>query len=295
MKIVLPKSTADPNITEESKSEIKPPVRMAIKGTVRDNTGMPIDDVIMRISPFPSDYWSLRQYPEGRFEAYQYDNYNSSLANRRDFHLYARHKERNLVACVEFNEDVNMLDIKLQSGAIFTGKVVDANGKAIHGTEISLHSPDWQIRPVHVTMKSDTEGKFEIKGLPLGHKYGVTARATGYCVNIIEFQTAEMPESRIEIDPIIMARGSFSISGVVLDRKGKPVADATVQCFIKEPVNIHTQTDANGRFTAYGIFEGPVHIDAHKREERTGLLWYGQKDSHSGATNVKVILKHKTK
>jgi formylglycine-generating enzyme required for sulfatase activity len=291
LEIALPKETSDPNIAQEKKPEIKPVTPMAIKGVVRDDTGIPIDGFYMQISPLPPD-WILRQYHEGTFEAYRYNNRSKTKTGK--YHFYVRHLKRNLVAFIEFDEDVNNLDIRLQPGATLTGTVVDAYGKVIQGTEISLHSQYMRTLPFQAIVESDTEGKFEIKGLPLGHKYRLTIRAKGYRVNTIEFKTTEMPKSHIEIDPIIMARGQFSVSGIVLDKKRKPVANATVQCFIKEPVNIHTQTDANGRFTAYGIFEGPVHIYAHKREESTGLLWYGQKDSRAGATNVKVVLRYKT-
>ena len=290
LEIALPKGTADPKIAQKQKPKIKPVTRMAITGMVRDQSGIPVEDIDIAISPLPNG-WDLRLYPEGRFEAYQYDG--GSQASMRKFNFYARHLKRNLVTFIEFDEDVNSLDIKLQPGVILTSKVIDADGKAIQGTEISLHSQYMRTLPFQARVDPDMEGNFEIKGLPLGHKYRLTARATGYRVNTIEFQTMEMPESRIEIDPIIMARGSFSISGLVLDRKRKPVADATVQCFIKEPVNIHTQTDANGRFTAYGIFEGPVFISSYKKDS-SGQVWYGQKHSYSGASNVKIVLRQKT-
>jgi len=290
LKITLPKETAGFNIAREQKSEIKPNIRMAITGIVRDKTDMPIDDVIMR-TPLSSD-WFLRKYPEGRFEVYQYTK--SPEAGIQKNYFYARHRQRNLVAFVEFNEDANNLDIRLEPGAILTGKVMGPDGKGIHAAKISLLSPDWQMLPVYVTLKSDTEGKFEIKGLPLGHKYSVTAIAKGYRTNTIEVSSGNVPDNRIDIGPIVLDRGQFSVSGVVVDKKGKPVANASVHCSGENQVEIHTQTDAKGRFKANGIFKGAVIIKAFPSIDSTGQVWYyGKKSSWSGATNVKIILKYK--
>jgi len=291
LEIALPKETAELKIAQEQKPEIKPVTSMAITGVVRDDAGMPIDGVYMQIPPLPSD-WHLRAYPEGRFEAYRYTN--SSQTTIRKYHFYARHLKRNLTAFVEFSEDVNTLEIKLKSGAILTGKVVDADGKGIQGTEISLYSHDSRMLPIQVILEPDTKGKFEIKALPLGHKYIVTARATGYRMREIEVSSGNAPGNRIDAGPIVLARGQFTVSGVVVNRKGKSVANASVHCTGNEQVNIHTQTDANGRFTAYGIFEGLVLIIAYIKDDSSGDVSYGQKHSYSGATNVKVVLRYKT-
>ncbi len=291
LEIALPKETAGLNIAQEQKPEIKPVIRMAITGVIRDDAGTPIDGVKMKI--LPGGDWHLREYPEGRFEAYRYTN--SSQTSIRKYHFYARHLKRNLTALVEFNEDVNTLDIKLEPGAILTGKVVDADGKGIQGTEVSLYSLDSRMLPIQVILEPDTKGKFEIKALPLGHKYIVTARATGYRMKEIEVSSGSAPGNRIDAGPIVLARGQFTVSGVVVNRKGKPVANASVHCTGNEQVDIHTQSDAKGRFTAYGIFEGPVLIIAYIKEDSSGKVSYGQKHSYSGATNVKIALKQKTR
>ena len=292
LKITLPKNTVGLTIARKLKSEIKHNICMAITGVVRDDAGTPIDDVNLLISPFPSDLF-LREYPEGRFEVYRYNK--SSEASIHKYHFLAQHRQRNLVAFVEFNEDANNLDIRLQPGAILTGKVMGSDGKEIHTAKISLLSPDWQTLPVHVTLKSDTEGNFEIKGLPLGHKYSVTATAKGYRTNTIEVSSGNVPDNHIDIGPIVLDRGRFSVSGIVVDKKGKPVANASVNCYGENQVKIHTKTDAKGRFTANGIFEGSVLIyTIPPSRDSTGQLWYyGQKRSWSGATNVKIVLKYK--
>jgi hypothetical protein len=117
-----------------------------------------------------------------------------------------------------------------------------------------------------------------------------------YRSNTIEFSSGDIPDNLIDIGPILMDRGQLSVAGIVVDRKGKPVADAWLYCTGENQLGIgnNYHTDAKGRFTAYGIYEGPVIINAYKKEESSGLLWSGQKHSRSGATNVKVVLRQKS-
>ncbi|MBC8472759.1 MAG: carboxypeptidase regulatory-like domain-containing protein [Planctomycetes bacterium] len=108
-----------------------------------------------------------------------------------------------------------------------------------------------------------------------------------------EFQTKKTPSNRIEKGHIILDRGQFSVSGVVVDKKGKPVANAVVYCSGENQLGIGSRTDTKGKFTVYGIFEGPVVINAHIRGDDPMEGWNGQKHSRAGATNVKVVLKYK--
>jgi len=293
LEIALPKETAEFTITQKQKTEIKPGARMAITGVVRDQAGMPIDGVYMEILPPPLD-WILRKYPEGRFEAYRFTK--SSEASIRKHHFMARHLQQNLVAFVDFNEDANNLDVRLEPGAVLTGKVVDPYGKGIQAAKITtrMKRPDWRtplpLFPYRVEV--DAEGKFETRALPLGHKYSVTAIATGYRINKIEFQTKETPGNRIEKGHIVLDRGQFSVSGVVVDKNRKPVANAVVYCTGENQIGINSRTDAKGKFTIDGIFEGPVEINAWIRGDSPRDVSYGHKRSYSGATNVKIVLRY---
>ncbi|MCP4263406.1 MAG: SUMF1/EgtB/PvdO family nonheme iron enzyme [Planctomycetes bacterium] len=291
LEIPLPKGTADPNIAQESKSKIKSPDRMAITGVVRDQEGIPIDGV--HIEVLASKYWSLRKYPEGRFETYHLDR--SSQPSSEKNQILARHLQRNLVAFVEFNRDINTLDIKLESGAILTGRIVDPHGQGVQDAKITtrLQAFDWNKLLLPTIIKPDVEGKFEIRALPLGHKYKLRATAMGYRLKNIECSSGNTPNNRIDIGPILLDRGQFSVSGVVLDTKRKPVANAAVKCTGENQLNFSSRTDAKGKFTIDGIFEGPVIIWAEK-EDSSRYVWYGQKHTRSGSTNVKVVLRQKS-
>jgi len=292
LKIALPENTAGLNIALEKMPNIKPVTRMAIKGVVQDDSGTQIDNVNMRI--LPGGYWYLRKYPEGRFEAHLITK--SSESSKGKYHLLARHIQRNLVAFKEFDEDVNNLDIRFEQGAILVGKVVDPSGKGIQNAKIHtiMLTPDGNEPLSPVIVEPDIEGKIEIKALPLGQKYRLGVRALGYRVNQIEIISGNIPGKRIDIGPILLDRGQFSVSGIVVDRKGKPVFDAWIYCTGEKQIGINSHTDAKGRFKADGIFEGPVILYVYKKEESSGLLWSAEKHTYSGATNVKIALRHKT-
>jgi hypothetical protein len=175
---------------------------------------------------------------------------------------------------------------------------VDPHGKGIQIAKITtiMKNPDWP-RPLPLfpyRAEVDAEGKFETRALPLGYKYSVTAIATGYRINKIEFQTEETPDNRIDAGLIVLDRGQFSVSGVVVDKNRKPVANAVVYCTGENQIGINSRTDAKGKFTVYGIFEGPVEINAHIRGDNQREVSYGSKHTRAGATNVKVVLRYKT-
>ncbi len=173
---------------------------------------------------------------------------------------------------------------------------MDPHGKGIQAAKITtrLKRPDWR-RPLPLfpyRVEVDAEGKFETRALPLGYKYSVTAIATGYRINKIEFETKEKPDNRIDAGLIVLDRGQFSVSGVVVDKNRKPVANAVVYCSGENQIGINSRTDAEGRFTAYGIFEGPVEINAYIRGDDPRQVSYGHKRSYSGATNVRIVLRY---
>jgi hypothetical protein len=291
LEIALPKGIAELNIAQEKKPEIKPVTRMAIPGVIRDDAGIPIDGVNMKIPPGWD--WLFREYPEGKFEAYQYTN--SSQTSKGKYYFLAQHLQRNLFAFMEFNEDVNNLDIRLEQGAILSGKVVDPYDKGIQNVRISttLEASDWREHLSPVIVEPHMEGKFEIRALPLGHKYKLRAYATGYRINKIEVSSGDTPNNRIDIGSIVLDRGQFSVSGVVVDKKGKPVANAVVISSGKNQIVIKTQTDAKGKFTLDGIFKGQVKIYAEK-EDSSRYVWYASRYSGAGVTNVKIVLKQKS-
>ncbi|MHC4230283.1 MAG: carboxypeptidase-like regulatory domain-containing protein, partial [Planctomycetota bacterium] len=86
---------------------------------------------------------------------------------------------------------------------------------------------------------------------------------------------------------IVLQRGEFSISGVVVDADDKPVPNIRVYCTAKGQPFIISHSDEGGKFTLDGVFKGRIKVMADGRK------LYGSVDTEAGATNVRVVLNNK--
>jgi len=284
LEITLPERTSVVATTSDKESEDR---LQAIDGVVRDEVGLPIGEVKMRILPIRG--WGLRQYAEGRFEICRHSS--DPNTNTQGYHFVARHEERNLALGVEIKEDTKTLDVKLKPGVILTGKVVDPNGKGIEGATVvmtELQTPDWSGRYLR-WVKTDSEGRFEIRVLPPGYNYVLSARKVHYLVGRTEVLSESVRDNHIDGISIVLPKGKLSVSGVVVDAKGKPVPNALVYCTGKGQAGINSCTDADGKFKADGIFEGQVEIIANIKGDN-GRWLSGSIKTEAGATNVRIVL-----
>jgi formylglycine-generating enzyme required for sulfatase activity/protocatechuate 3,4-dioxygenase beta subunit len=284
LEIALPQKTATVSATSDKESEGHP---QTIAGVVRDEAGMPIGEVDMWI--IPSRGLVLREYAEGWFEL----SWRPSDPNMRmkGYHFMAQNKQRNLAVGMEIEEDANELDIKLKTGVILTGKVVDSDGKGVEGATVvmtDLQTSDWSGRYLS-WVNADAEGRFEFRALPLGYDYVLSARKVHYLVGQTEVRSENVRDNHIDGISIVLPRGKFSVSGVVVDAKGKPVPNVWVYCTGKGQAGINSHTDTDGRFKADGIFEGPVEIIANVKGD-DGRWLSGGIDTTAGATDVRVVL-----
>ena len=287
MEITVPKEPHKVVNEQEQKDEVKLPGGSIINGVIRDEAGIPIDGAEMQF--LPNNDW-LRQYAEGEFEAFWFNEEPGEIISKR--HFIARHVQRNLAAVVEFGEDVNSLDIRLKPAMILSGKVVDSDGKGIKGAQVvtKLQAPDWYANLLPLVIEADTDGNFEIRAVPPGYKYTLIVRDIGHIVKQIEVDTNDVHNNRIEIDPIVMAVGKLSVSGLVVDVNDKPVAHAWVYCTSKGIYSRNSLTDANGKFKVDGINEGPVQVTAYLWGNNPSKVSSGSVDTEAGATDVKVVL-----
>jgi len=283
MEVALPHKVFAVATTSDKEPGTQP---QTIVGVVRDEAGLPVDDVKMRILPF----WAFRQYAEGRFEICRPPSDPNTRSQR--CHFMARQEQRNLAVCVEIVEDANALDIKLKPGAILSGKVVDTDRKQIEGANVTtmLQGSGWHMFMSPLVVETDAEGKFEIKALPLRYDYVLSARKMHYLIGRTEVHSEDIRDNGIDDVSIVLPRGKFSVSGVVVDANSKPVPNVWIYCTGKGQAGINSHTDKDGRFKADGIFEGKVDIIASIRGSDGRTLG----DSISvaaGATNIRIVLK----
>lgn len=211
------------------------------------------------------------------------------------FDLYVRNIDRNLVAIKKFNKKNRVVDVTLSPGIIFTGRVVDVNNNPIPKAPLSF--------AIHYTTKacsflfkkncpmSDENGRYEIRALWPEKRYSITTKAEGYGQkSIAGYFIDDAPDHRMEFDPLVLKKTDMSISGVVLDYDGKPVANARVSCYGDGQPSRSTVTDKEGKFALENICSGPVYIDVIKTDVQMESPRFCRTSAEAGATDIKIIM-----
>ena len=279
LKIALPEEVDGIAAYPKEESESRPRI---IAGVVRDEAGQQIDRA--SISIIPRGGWVLRNYEEGTFEmAWHPSKPNTPM---HGYHLVVYNKKRNLALGMEIDREGNTLDIPLKPGVVLAGKVVDGDGKGIKKADIFIYlqTSGWRPDSYMYTMETDAEGRFEIRALPPGYDYVLSVYTSGYRTVKTEIHSDDVRDNRKGGISIVLQKGEFSISGVVVDADGKPVPNIRVYCTAKGQPVIISHSDEGGKFKLDGVFKGRIKVmaDGHKL--------YGSVDTEAGATNVRVVL-----
>ena len=256
-----------------------------VAGVVRDEAGKPVEGVGVRILPAGSQ--ETKTDGEGKFEAAW--NRGGWGAEELVFYLVARDEKRNLAAAVEIEKGTKTLDVELATGVIFYGSVTDQNDKRIGGAMVMvmLRGPNWGAGLGWSELRADANGTFEVKAIPKGYKYNITARADGYGQKQIEINTDGYLENRIKVEGLMLAVANLSVSGVVVDVNDKPVADARVSCYGEGQQHLETQTDSEGKFVLDKICPGKVSVSVFVLGEKplNGYLM-----TEGGAKDIKIVV-----
>ncbi len=268
-----------------------------ITGIVRDEKGRPVQGAKLKICPMGSGR-DINSDTEGKFEV-TYDPGRWSSSEIPVMILVARYEEGNLAVAVQLEEDTKELDITLKPGQIFTGKVVDTEGKGLANARISLslRGPRWSST-IESSIETDAEGNFEIKAIPPEQKYNITANAEGYGRNRTEeISPEDIVDNQLSVGELKLPLANLTVSGVVVDDEDKPVTDVQISCYGDNQPSRRTQTDADGKFTLDKICAGRIRISANKTGETTPsgpARLYGYIETEGGATDIKIIISQRS-
>jgi uncharacterized GH25 family protein len=258
-----------------------------ITGVVRDEAGNTVEGVKMRVCPMGRE--GAASDIEGKFEVNYDPGSWSSRGEIPEMYLVARYEEGDLAAAVEIGEDTKTQDMQLKPGVTLFGKVVDPNNKGIQNTRLTimLRASSWGSTLGNNIAKIDDEGNFEVKAVPAGHKYSIYARADGYGENRIEVDTENAVNNHLDAGTLTLPIANLSVSGVVVDSDGKPVAGARIYCYGGNQPSRNSETDADGKFTLDKICEGSVQISAEKSGQPR---LYGSVQTEGGAADIKIVI-----
>ena len=267
-----------------------------ITGVVRDEKGKPVQGAKLRICPMGSGQ-DFSSDTEGKFEV-TYDPGRWPSGENPVMFIVARYEEGNLATAVQIDEDAKELDVTLKPGVIFTGKVVDPDGKGITNARIllMLRGPRWSST-IERNIETDAEGNFEIKAIPPEQKYNITANAEGYGQNRTEVQAEDAVDNQLSVGELKLSLANLTVSGVVVDDEDKPVAGVRVSCYGDNQPSRRTQTDTDGKFTLDKICAGRMRISANKSgETRTSgsTRLYGSIETEGGATDIKIVISQRS-
>jgi hypothetical protein len=147
-------------------------------------------------------------------------------------------------------------------------RAVDRTGRPVVGVQVQLaHSVmylaqgagavgDGTAMPVAST---PADGRFESDVLQPGDRYGITLSAPGYRGSTTPDWLA-VPGETHDYGDVVLTRASLAVTGTVTDRDGRAVAGAAVFDNADGPKPVATTTDAAGRFTLTGFYEGPAIV-----------------------------------
>jgi len=251
-----------------------------IIGTVLDPDGKPAPKAM--IACFPYSDGERRADTEGRFTLFVDPNrFGSMQINQRV--LIARDPERNLAVAEDVDEETTNVTLRLGPGLTLVGKVVDVSGKPV--PKARAHVLFWTERtgsPLGAPVIADGEGRFEIKALPPGRRYGVTASAKGFGQDNHTVEPSEN-EQRLELDPFELLVADQRVAGQVLDADDKPVARASVYANGDKQPSLNVTTDAQGRFSLDKVCAGSIRLFVSSSRGA-----YGNATVEGGDTNVVV-------
>jgi protocatechuate 3,4-dioxygenase beta subunit len=259
-------------------------------GVVRDEKDKPLEGVKLMICPMGGQETSSDA--EGKFEV-SWDPRRWGGDEAPVMFLVGRLEESNLAAAVEIDENTRTIDIKLEPGVTFTGKVVDPNGKGIADARITvmLRVERWSSTIGRGMDKADAEGKFEVKAIPAEQEYRINVSGEGYGQNNIAANANDAVDNRLDLGTLTLPLANLSVSGVVVDTDDKPVADARIYCYGENQPNRNVQSDAEGKFTLDKVCAGGIQISANVRGNSS---LYGSVQTEGGATDVKIVVSERS-
>jgi len=248
----------------------------SVSGTVVDAaTGDPIQQFDVRIEKrYDSERgvfvnadvpWERCSSPRGEFLLSKGDSSLVQLAARAKGYAVATSDEIR----VSDGEMVTGIEIRLERGAVVTGRVTDNTGKPLQGVDVHTFETLWYV-PASLRALTDGAGRFVLHHMSPGSVVNVAAVLDGYAV-----ETARDVHVRSEepTEVVFQLAKEGRLIGTIRDG-ARPVPNLSVMADKHAPPPFFiasASTDAKGRFTIAGLPSGEYRVYAAQREP--SLKW----------------------
>jgi len=267
------------------------PVRLAVslkraplvRGVARDQAGEPVAGAKVRVFP----HETATTADDGTFEVTALSS-RSSTQPSEPF-ILARDEGRSLAAALPLDEARDRIEVVLAPAVTLRGQVVDPRGEPVAHARISLTTYAGNVGTSVDSTMTGADGRYEIKALPAGRKYELSADARGFATTLVPVWLTEGIRGTSDLERVTLRPANLSVSGMVLDEQGKPMPG--IQVSVKDEGytdGLYADTDKDGRFTIDGLGAGDIVVSAGRKVD--GRWDGGSVDALAGDTGVTVIL-----
>jgi hypothetical protein len=132
---------------------------------------------------------------------------------------------------------------------------------------------------------TDAAGRFESGPLWPGCVYTLTVSADGFAPRLLREVEGRAGQTH-DFPPVVLSGTSAAVAGTVVGPDGRSLAGATVINSGDAPKRLTAATDAAGRFSLAGLYDGPAVLVAHK----PGYRW-GYTVARPGEPEPKIVLR----
>ena len=255
-----------------------------VRGVVSDEAGKPVAGASVSLMPGAGPQ-EIRTDAEGKFELPDYNLF----PDRSDvpYVLLVRHEKRSLAAAVNVGDRGKVLRVTVVPAVTVKGRVTDPAGKPVQKALIHLYltTGRWG-HGLNRGTGVDANGFYEVLAVPVGREYSVRASADGYGEDRAKLEVPSGKTGTVTADTIVLRRAGKSLSGQVVDQKGKPVAGALINVLGKGQRPRVAHADKDGKFAVDGVIDAAVRVTAYAKDRSAN----GRAEARGGDKNVKVVL-----
>jgi protocatechuate 3,4-dioxygenase beta subunit len=183
--------------------------------------------------------------------------------------VIARDFKSGMAGVVDITEHTGPVKIILKPAATVTGSVTDPDGNPVKMARVvfSYAIPHYS-KYVGNCLYTDQNGQYQLQAVPFAQDnftHRVSASAMGY--SLIRYKKIDIRKSNekvVELPPLILKPCNKTLSGVAVYEDGSPAAYKAVYLnnvhTMQGQPNLHSVTDADGRFHFDGACEGWLRI-----------------------------------